>query len=342
DISFESGFKGPRVLNSSLKRAFSGISGHLTLAIWTIMNSAILSSIHRFALDDGPGIRTTVFFKGCPLSCIWCHNPESISAKVQKGFKRERCIGCKMCVQSCEKGRSAPYPIQSSPPVNCTGCNFCVDNCPTSAVYSIGRKYSVDQLVEILLRDRCLYTTSSGGVTFSGGEPGLQIPFIRKVCEELKKHKIDVAVQTSGHFNADHFLQNLGGLVDRIYFDLKLFDDEAHKIYTGVSNTRIFSNFEYFARSSCFELIASIPLIPEITATENNLYSLSSLLRVCRCTRFKLRGYVPGGTEKLPRPGLSLAAELPQLAMSKTELNHYNAMMHEFLETTVPSTAQPG
>ncbi|NOZ69311.1 MAG: glycyl-radical enzyme activating protein [Deferribacteres bacterium] len=158
----------------------------------------LIFNIRRFALDDGPGIRTTVFLKGCPLSCIWCHNPESMDPAAEVAFYPDRCILCGDCRRVCSEGAVSMHDMQRINREQCTACGRCADICPAGAVELIGGYYLAGELVEILLRDRVFYETSNGGVTFSGGEPALYTRYLQPVMEELKKNNIHIAIQTSG------------------------------------------------------------------------------------------------------------------------------------------------
>jgi len=191
--------------------------------------------IKKFALHDGPGIRTTVFLKGCPLRCWWCHNPESIKKIPQD-----------------ESG-------------------FCTDQ-----MDSITKKYTVEEVVEIIKKDVVFFDESGGGATFSGGEPLVQISFLQEILEKCKKKSIFTTVDTSGYAPTESF-KNIYRHTDLFLYDLKLFDDELHKKYTGVSNELIKNNVE-FLDSVNSNIIIRIPLIPNITDTENNLSSIANYL----------------------------------------------------------------
>ncbi len=302
------------------------------------MITAPISSIHRFALDDGPGIRTTVFFKGCPLSCVWCHNPENIALQPQIRFSAKLCVDCGACASVCPVGGDSPFGPPASNAI-CRGCGACVEACPSSALSVVGRSHTVDSIVEILLRDTPLYCSSGGGVTFSGGEPGLFPAFIHEVCIRLKEHGISTAIQTAGAVSHERFARHLAGLLDIVYFDLKLFDPHQHRAYTGIDNRHIISTFAALAHDPRFTLIATIPLIPEITATKHNLRAIASFLKACGVFRYELRGYFPGGTAKREALGIAPEVRLPDCAMPPEQVEHFRRLMREFMREGSPDIA---
>jgi pyruvate formate lyase activating enzyme len=258
----------------------------------------LVTNIHRFALDDGPGIRTTVFFKGCPLSCAWCHNPECINSMEEVAFHGQLCIGCADCLRVCAHGA---INMDSEERINrnsCRACGACADTCPTTALRMVGRYYTESELIEILLRDRLFFEASGGGVTFSGGEPTLFVNFMGTVAKELRKKGIHIAIQTSGYFDIKEFTKNFLPYVDLVYFDIKILDPQKHKYWTGKENNRILENFVQLARFPEINIVPRIPLVPGITATEENLSNLALFLRESHATNCELLPYNSGGMMK--------------------------------------------
>ncbi len=244
-----------------------------------IMDSPLIFDIKRHALEDGPGIRTTVFFKGCNLRCVWCHNPESIDPAAEIGFYPSRCINCGDCERVCARSActlSNPDRIERD---KCNRCGDCVKACPALGLRLIGRYYPVGELIDIVLRDRVYYEVSGGGVTFSGGEPTLHMNYLSSVLCRLKKLGIHTAIQTNGYFEWARFEAELLDTVDLVMFDLKLAESEEHQRYTGQPNQLILENLGHLVRQKKVKLIPRIPHIPQITANKDNLEKLGSILQ---------------------------------------------------------------
>ncbi|MDX8405948.1 MAG: radical SAM protein [Mariprofundus sp.] len=221
----------------------------------TMRNTALVFDIKRDASEDGPGIRTTVFLKGCPLSCVWCHNPE---------------------------GRAITPEQDSSGRL-------------------IGTPMTVDELLYCLLQDKLFFLSSGGGVTLSGGEPTMQMDFSARLLQRLKGEGIHTAIETCGFFHYQSFKEKLLPWLDLIYFDLKLIDDDASRLYCGRSNRRILRNFARLLADSDIPVIPRIPLIPGITSTEKNLRGIAALLKQHGITECALMPYNPLWQDKLPK-----------------------------------------
>jgi pyruvate formate lyase activating enzyme len=204
----------------------------------------IITNIQRFALDDGPGARTTVFFKGCGLSCKWCHNPETISAKKQLQYEERSCKSCGSCTRVCATGA---HRIEDSGHIldrkTCTRCFTCVEACPYGVLSVAGREISTGELGMELLRDISFYQRSGGGVTLSGGEPLLQAGFATSIFRFLKKHRIHTALDTAGNVPWSAFEKVLPW-VDLVLFDIKIADPKRHEEMTGINNRLTLENFK--------------------------------------------------------------------------------------------------
>ncbi|MFI5298356.1 MAG: glycyl-radical enzyme activating protein [Polyangiales bacterium] len=257
------------------------------------MRVPFVADLKRNALDDGPGVRTTVFFKGCPLACVWCHNPETIRATPEIIFREEHCIACRECVSTCPHGATGPSGGGAIDRDRCIRCGACVDTCPGGARERVGRQYEVDELLALLLRDELLFTNSGGGVTLSGGEPTLCTKYVGALARKLHERGIHVLVESCGWFDASRFDDLLRPWIDTIYVDLKLLDPVAHERFCGRSNAPILANLERLLSRSQPEVLVRVPLVPTITATRENLTAIAAWLRARGAARVWLLPYNP-------------------------------------------------
>jgi len=234
------------------------------------MQKGVIFDIKRYAIHDGPGIRTTVFMKGCPFSCVWCHNPESLAPQPQSLYTRQRCVSCGECVAACPEDAvtlTHSGPVTDS--TRCKQCGICARACPSEARETAGRYECVEHLVEIIEKDVLFYDESGGGVTFSGGEPLMQAQFLLQLLVACGRRNIHRAVDTTGYADSDTILA-VARHTELILFDLKLMDPQKHQKYTGVSNRKILDNLVNLARRNA-EIIIRIPLIPGVNDDEHNI-----------------------------------------------------------------------
>ena len=235
-------------------------------------------SIQRMSTEDGPGLRTTVFFKGCSLACTWCHNPESIRARREVVWHDWKCMGCKTCVEICPQGAVAVSAAGVSRDRElCVVCGTCVEECPTTAVELVGAPWSVDELVAEVVKDRA-YFAGAGGVTMSGGEPTLQGRFAAAFAQRLRELGIHVALDTCGMCKPEA-LVGVVDHVDMVLYDLKILDPVAHAQHTGHENQRILANLDVVRdrlEENGGELWIRTPLIPGATATAANLTAIGA------------------------------------------------------------------
>jgi pyruvate formate lyase activating enzyme len=241
-------------------------------------NIGLITDIQRFCLHDGPGIRTTVFLKGCNLTCKWCHNPETQSCAVQWQYFKEKCLGCQFCVQSCPKHalqHTADGIVRDK--AACIMCGTCSDICYAEAIMTVGEEMDVASLVDLLQRDVELFG-DTGGVTFSGGEPLLQYGFLKEVLIQLKQRQIHVAVDTAGYVPWEYFEEVLP-YANVFLYDIKGVDPHMHQKYVGADNTLIFDNLRRLTATKRQEVWIRVPLIHGVNDKDEDIHLLGEFLR---------------------------------------------------------------
>lgn len=260
------------------------------------MAEPLIIEIKGNSLDDGPGIRTVVFFKGCPLACVWCHNPESKRVAAELSFDPAACIACNSCLQTCPNGAISGDNQLIIDRSRCKLCFKCVEVCPSGALTKIGTQMSVEEIVQIVLKDKPFYAVSGGGVTLSGGEATLYMDFVARLLKRLKAEGIHTLLETCGFFDINKFAECLLPYIDVIFYDLKIFDSAEHQRLCGVPNQRILANFIHLnalASTGGFEIIPRIPLIPGLTDSEENMHALASFLKQHQVKKYELLAYNP-------------------------------------------------
>lgn len=265
----------------------------------------ILFNIQRFSLHDGPGIRTVIFFKGCPLKCQWCCNPESIDVSPQIIYNPDRCMKDGRCIKACSSGARSERGYSAG---NCTLCGACVDACPSGALELIGKYVSIRDVIEEVEKDRLFYESSGGGVTLSGGDPVFQKEFAVCLLSELKRLDIHTAVETSG-YTPWPVIEEIIDAVDLLLYDLKHMDPEKHRRFTGVSNELVLENalkasFKIWSmQGSDKRIIFRIPLIGGVNSDKKNIESVGAFALKAKVDEVHLLPYHRLGESKYRKLG---------------------------------------
>jgi len=265
----------------------------------------LISHVQKYSTKDGPGIRSTVFFKGCPLGCLWCSNPELIRPQPDLLYDANKCVSCGTCIDVCPH-HALGFDEAQHIYVNrqaCRASGECVTACPQGALELIGREVSVDALVKELLKDAVFYATSNGGVTFSGGEPLYQSGFIRKVAEALKAENIHIALDTCGDVSWCRFEEVLD-VIDLVLYDIKLIDREAHIRFTGRDNDLILANAKMLAMQD-IPMHIRLVSIPGVNDSKEELQDRMAFIKeLSTVERVDLLPYHRYGVGKYPQLGL--------------------------------------
>ena len=261
-------------------------------------------NIQRFCVNDGPGIRTTVFLKGCMLNCAWCHNPESKSRKPQLMFYANKCIGCMECLKACALGAHALAEggAHSIDRDRCTACGACARAC-VGALEICGAEKSVDEVITEVLKDESFYKNSGGGMTLSGGDPFMQHEFSLELLKAAKQNGIHTCIETCGYVSTD-ILERFVPYVDIFLWDIKESDEQRHVEYTGVSNRQILDNLRYLDRVGA-SVVLRCPIIPEYNCRDAHLHFIGELAEsLDSVIRVDVEPYHPLGSSKSEALGI--------------------------------------
>ncbi len=261
------------------------------------MNGCVFN-IQRFSVNDGPGIRTNVFLKGCPLSCIWCHNPESKKAEREIFFDPTKCITCGKCAVACP---SSAHAIESGTHIlereKCSRCGKCADVCPTGAIEAVGTVMSAQEVMGEVMKDRIFYESSGGGITLSGGEPMLRFDFAYEILALAKENGINTCMETCGFAPAEEYAK-IAPLVDIFLFDCKETDDLRHREYTGASNKTILENLRMLDAMGA-RIILRCPIIPTLNDRDEHLAAIAEIANSLKSIiEIDIEPYHPLGASK--------------------------------------------
>jgi pyruvate formate lyase activating enzyme len=260
-------------------------------------------NVMRYSLHDGPGIRTTVFFKGCPLACWWCHNPEGRSFPPEPVYYADRCRHCGECAEGCPEHAIEESNGEMRATLRCRRCGTCVDICSAGAREIAGRRATLSEVMSEIEKDTVFFDESGGGVTLSGGEPAAQPEFAEAILESCRARRIHTAVETCG-FTSRKTLLRIAARAGLVLYDLKLIDDTKHRRYTGVSNESILGNLEALNESGC-TLTVRIPVIPGVNDSAVDAADFVRFLRRTGIRSVHLLPYHRIGAEKYRRLGIS-------------------------------------
>ena len=267
--------------------------------------------IQRFSLYDGPGVRTVVFLKGCPLRCIWCHNPEGLLQRSQIFFDQTKCIGCMDCVSVCGGGcHSLKNGLHLYNRANCSHCGRCTSVCCSNALCFVGEEMTPEAVMEQVLRDRAVYEETGGGLTLSGGEPFFQAEFTIRLLQLAKEYSLHTAVETSG-YTEPSVICRAAAYTDLFLYDYKMTDDSSYKKFCGVSNQVILSNLTLLNTLNA-HVILRCPIVPGYNDTQEHIYAIAEIAKTHTCVKqIHLEPYHRLGLEKARKLNVDVADIMP-------------------------------
>ena len=296
--------------------------------------TGMVFDIQHFCVDDGPGIRTTVFMKGCPLRCLWCHNPEGLSRAKQVSYDEDKCVDCRRCVAACE--RHAHQVVSGKHTLDrgiCVRCGHCIEACPVEALRIFGQEMSVEEVLEDVCKDRLFYETSEGGVTLSGGEPFYQSEFTIALLKAAKAAGLHTCVETSG-FCSEQVIREAAPFVDLFLLDIKETDPVRHKEFTGVDNGPILHNAELLSDLQK-DMILRCPIIPGCNDREAHYQAIAGLANRLKTVReIHIEPYHPFGVDKYLNLGMEAGYDSREF-MENDKAEEAVAVIRKYTEVEV-------
>lgn len=295
--------------------------------------TGVIFDIQRFSINDGPGIRTNVFVKGCPLRCRWCHNAESLRPQAQLRYRAASCVGCGACVSACEQG---VHTITKEGHVlnraACVACGNCAEACCYSALEILGRRVTVEEVLEEVERDKAFYETSNGGLTLTGGEPTAQSEFAVALLTEAKARGLHTCVETCG-FAPWAVMERLAAVTDLFLYDYKETDAAKHKEFTGVDNERILENLYRLDEMGC-QTVLRCPIIPTLNDRPDHFEGICRVAnRLKHLTEINIEPYHSLGSDKYTQLGETYALETLPMPSDET--------VAEWIKTVQAGTSVP-
>lgn len=302
----------------------------------TIERKALVANVQKYNMHDGPGVRTLVFFKGCPLRCKWCSNPESLEKKFKVMYKRSSCVDCGACVPVCPEGIHSMSGINGTHVINyeidCIGCRKCEAACPEQALSISGEMKTISELLEIIEEDRMFYDLSGGGVTVGGGDPLIQHDAVTNLLAACKQNGINTAVETSGYGRTEHLLQ-VAEFTDLFLFDIKHIDSQKHYELTGVRNDQILKNLKELLHGR-YNVKIRMPLLKGLNDSSRDIQGVIDFLLPYRdCKNFKgvdLLPYHKLGVNKYKQLGMEYPLDgIPDSSLDSEDMKKIETMFRE-------------
>jgi len=300
---------------------------NMTAIIGGKMNSAIIYNVQKFSVHDGPGIRTTVFFKGCPLKCLWCHNPESQEIKKQILFDSDKCVLCGICSKICPQNAMTIEKNKLMTDFDkCNYCGQCEVYCVKGARQVAGKEYTIDEILKEVIKDKVFYEQSNGGVTVSGGEPLLQINFVEELFKRLKDKNIHTAVDTCGAVGFES-IRRIAPYTDIFLYDIKLMDDEKHREYTGMSNKLILDNLKKLSQIHN-NINLRMPIIEGVNGDERHIEKTIDFIKELKINKVNLLPYHDIARHKYKKLGI-LYEDAKMSKPSDEKMQHFKELFEK-------------